>query len=87
MPGPSNLQLVCGSFPDRAEDFGALKGVNLLNPNHDELTTLMLIEAERFWNATLLQLFATRELYKTWLYTWGEVALYYAHFFIMGIIS
>ena len=83
---PENLQLIYDSFPVECLDDGSLKWIDFTNPDHNAITTLMLIEAERFWAATLLQLLASQELGKVWLHTWSDVTIYYASFFSMNAL-
>lgn len=78
---PNNLCVVYEVFPANMADTGSVKELNLDNPNYDQITVYMLVEAERFWAATLLQLVGTQELEKVWLHSWSEVSLYYAGFF------
>ena len=82
----NNLLQVYAAFPGNANDIGSLKVLELLNPNYNQITSMMLIESERLWTSTLMQLLASRELEKTWLQSWSDVTLYYADFFIMNSI-
>ena len=66
-----NLLQVYAAFPANANDIGSLKVLDLLHPNFNQITSMMLIESERFWTSTLMQLLASRELEKTWLHSWS----------------
>lgn len=79
-----NLIDVYEDFSENASDSGAIKGLDLTKPNNRALTTLYLIEAERFWNAILLQLLGYHHLQKIWLSTWADVTLYYASYYAMN---
>lgn len=84
---PDNLQLIYNVFPvGRAEDVGSLRELDFSNPNNEAITVYLLIEAERFWAAAIMQFLAMRKLYESYFHTWGEVTLYYAHFFLMNSI-
>lgn len=81
-----NLYEVYKGFPSDAVDDGSLKGIELLQHNQDEVTYFMLIEAERFWAASIMQILARWQLEKIWLHSWSDVTLYYAEFFAMNAI-
>lgn len=81
-----NLQDVYKNFPVMQADSGSLKHHDFNKPDFESMTTFMLIEAERFWAATLLQLLSAKELEKVWFHTWSDVTLYYANFFSMNAL-